>query len=1179
MRINFLELTGFKSFYNKTSINYYDGLNAIVGPNGCGKSNIFDAICWILGEQNPRRIRAEGMDEVIANGGETLKPLGMAEVTLGIGDFKRDSIDELVIKRRIFRSGETEQYINGIPCRLKDITEILMDSGMGSRAYSIIGQGKIDQMISAEPEEKRKLIEEVAGIVKYKLRRRETESRIEATNANLGRVKDILKEVSSQMGNIRKQAENAQKFRKISEEARQLEIKINQTKFKNLRDRLRDLESERSKITIHISILNDEIKTEERNFNDVKSGLDAVENKLKGLEKSIYNTRSEIQSMHSMYELSVTEIRSTEEFVDKIERELIFLREEKSKIGSQIIVKKRNLESVRSEKSAKESSLLKNEQLLGNLGSEYNFYKVELEKTTIELHKVQDSFRSLVDYNENYKKEKLYLMGRKEGLLMDLSGVVIEKKHLDNKISTFKNELDELNKRAEQLAERKNASFNSLKGLTELLEKKKDENKHISDCLKEAKSRLIVLKQIHSNYEWLPEGIRNFLIERKGDGILGLISDYISVPKGYEKAIEAAFSDKLRWIFVRNTEDALSAVESLREMSIGRSTFIPITSHRAVKSGNEHNIDGREMLPLSQIIEAKEINRDLFEYMLRGVYLVSSLEDAITYFEDIGEDISFVTLEGDVLNSIGAISGGYSNDGVFERKRQIEELMEEDEKLNTELSQNTIKLGQLQSRYDLISQELEFYEKEIRGIEIKVTEISKDITNIRGNINKIQSMGNSIDAELNDVRNQIKEKEDKLAEFSTTLKNLEKHGVAVQNKKNEIEEIVKKFEQKEKHSQNEVLSLRISNATLREQEKQLEEDVADLDKRKFEITEKIELENKILVEKGEEKRKLVQKSKLALEEKDRLSDRLKEMEEELKLKSNVKIDLMESIKVLEEGIERIKEGISEKKHELNKLKIEQNTIEVETNHILGLIQKTSSDVDLDYEDDPSVFMNPDNRDIVDLQTHEQKLEKLKHRIDSFGPVNLLAPQEYINLEERYNFLNEQIEDLVAAISSLKKAINKIDTETVKRFKETYDLVDEKFQEVQKRLFNGGEAKLVLTNPYDLLNTGVEVMVRPKGKRFQSVNLLSGGEKALAAIALIISACFVRPTPFLLFDEIDAPLDDVNTSQFVELVKEISVESQVLIITHNKRTMQAVNYLIGITSGVPGTSKVVSVELQ
>jgi len=287
----------------------------------------------------------------------------------------------------------------------------------------------------------------------------------------------------------------------------------------------------------------------------------------------------------------------------------------------------------------------------------------------------------------------------------------------------------------------------------------------------------------------------------------------------------------------------------------------------------------------------------------------------------------------------------------------------------------------------------------------------------------------------------------------------------------------------------------------------------------------------------------------------------------------------EDRQVLEEGIERIKESISEKKHELNKLKIEQNTIEVETNHIGGLIQKTSSDVDLDYEDDPSVFMSPDNRDIVDLQTHEQKLEKLKHRIDSFGPVNLLAPQEYINLEERYNFLNEQIEDLVAAISSLKKAINKIDTETFKRFKETYDLVDEKFQEVQKRLFNGGEAKLVLTNPYDLLNTGVEVMVRPKGKRFQSVNLLSGGEKALAAIALIISACFVRPAPFLLFDEIDAPLDDVNTSQFVELVKEISVDSQVLIITHNKRTMQAVNYLIGITSDVPGTSKVVSVELQ
>ena len=1166
MRIKSLEIVGFKSFYEKTTIYFQSGINAIVGPNGCGKSNVLDAIRWVLGEQNPRRLRAEGMEEVVSNGSETLKPLGMAEVSLSLVDVPGEGFNEVVVKRRLFRSGESEYYINGSPCRLKDITEMFMDTGVGARAYSTIDQGRIEHLITAKPEDRRMIIEEVAGIVKYRIRRRETERRIESTKENLRRVKDVMDEINRQMATLSRQARDAEEFKHLSEEARYLEFGITHSKLCEMEEEKRNVLSQKSELKSMLSSLIETTGEKETLIEGMRSEITLLERRIEDLGKEVYGIRSGLQAKQALEELRKSEAAGVDEFIKRLEKEIESLIEEGERTAIQINIKEKSLEEIISDLYSKEIEIAQKEEALSNLRSELAEIQHDIESTRTALFHALDEHGALKGEAFGYEKELADLKSRHDRTRREMAEVEGEKERTSSRILELERVLMSAQERRVEIEEMEEGILSRLSALSVDGEMKKKESASLGEHLKEVHSRLNALKRIETEYEWLPEGIGKFLLEKKGNGILGVIADFISVPRGYERALEAAFGDRLKWVLVKESEEALRAVDSLKERSIGRGTFVPIVNNGKKNGHFEKN--GKDIVPLWEMIKVDGIDKDIINDMLKGVFVVSSLRDAINLREEI-EEGTFVTLDGDLLHPTGAISGGVGAEGVFERKREIEELSFQAQSLDE-------KLGEILKEIDMNREEVERLRDAIGEIEresveigIKEAEIRKDISNLQDNASKIQRRYEIIEFDLNEIGLEVQEKDAELKKTLSRLKRIENEKALIEEKFSGLKEALQRLEDREKALDREITNLRIESAALAEKKKSVEEDLDELRKRQQEIKERIALESKEMERKKKDKLSFIKTDEDTKVEIHRLLTILHEKEEELNAERSKRDEILVKIKNTQEEKERLVEKITETEKNLNSLEFRLNGIEIQINHIKESFRE--SDFDL------SQFADSQFK-ITDREGEEARLRKLKERIEKFGPVNLLAPDEYKTLEERFKFFSEQSEDLVNAISALKKAMNKIDRESEKRFNETFEVVNKKFQEVFSRLFRGGEAKLVLTNEEDLLETGIDIMVRPSGKRFQSVSLLSGGEKALSAIALVLSACFIKPAPFLFFDEIDAPLDDANTGQFTELLKDIGKESQIIVITHNKKTMQTTNSLIGITSNKRNATKVVSVEL-
>jgi len=1174
MKITSLEINGFKSFYNKTKIRFHNQLSAIVGPNGCGKSNVIDAIRWILGEQNPRQLRADAMEQLISNGSEFLKPLGMAEVSLVLEQVPNYNFEEVEIKRRIFRSGESEYSLNGVSCRLKDITDIFIDTGSGARSHSIIGQGSVDKLITAKPEEKRTLIEEVAGIRKYKIRRRETETRIKTTKENISRIEDMTNEVKRQMDTLSQQARQAQEFRGLSEETRKLESTILKTKLYKLEKRKNTILDEKTKIEKTISETEKDSVQITNHLKTLNVQFINLEESLKDLEGDTYTTRTNLQTKASTQELLKNEASSIDKFIEKIESEAVLLTNETGRIVEQLQSKREMSKHVKDDLEKEEAAISEKENTLSILKSKYAQTRDELRDIRTALFKTLNEYSSLKGSALGHEKELKELQSRKSLIENEYNEITQEKKSATGDILKLENISKENETRKQNITETNDKLALTLSSLNEKQRLVFEKSDSLKEELNELSSRLNALKQIQSNYEWLPEGIRNFIIHNKGRGVLGTFSDFISVPEGYEKAVEAALGDTLKWILVDESSQALKAINSLKQDSIGRGTFVSIKDERI-------NTDIYKSMgnvkSLFDIVQVENIKSNIIERTLKKVFLVSTIEEAFQTRREVNENASFVTPEGDFLHSNGAISGGPTQPGVLERKREIENLTAGTEKLQEEIKSIASEIEANDKEIQNVSDRIKDYNSRLIEIDIKEAETRKDIYNLKGYLEKIEKRIEIVAKNLEQINKEISERSIFIDESNSKIEVLDIEKIDLEHRLAAIEEKIQDEEQDERKLEREIADLKITCASLREKERSLYEDLVELDIRRSDINKRIEIESSTIEEKKQEKLSLIEKEGNTVIEINDLQNKLKEKEEELTLKNKERRKLQEETSITSEKREHLNSQLSDIRLKNNSFEIDLNSVQIEIENITDTLRRNDS-----FDMENKTEMSPEEEEElleIDLNIEEPRLRRLQQKIEKFGPVNLLAPEEYNKLEERYIFLTEQMDDLIQAISSLAKAINKIDKESEKRFKEAFEVMDEKFQEIFARLFRGGEGKLVLTDPDDILETGVEVMVRPRGKKFQSINLLSGGEKALSAIALIISACLIKPAPFLLFDEIDAPLDDKNTSYFMELIKEIDKNSQVVLISHNKKTMQEVNSLIGITSNKSGTSTVVSVELN
>ncbi len=1174
MKITSLEINGFKSFYNKTKIRFHNQLSAIVGPNGCGKSNIIDAIRWILGEQNPRQLRADAMEQLISNGSELLKPLGMAEVSLVLEQVPNYNFEEVEIKRRVFRSGESEYYLNGVSCRLKDITDIFIDTGSGARAHSVIGQGSVEKLITAKPEEKRTLIEEVAGIRKYKIRRRETETRIKTTKENLSRIQDMTNEVKRQMDTLSLQARQAEEFRELSEEERKLESIILSAKLYKLEKRKNTILDEKTSIERIISDTEKKSISITNHFKTLNVQFTNLEESLKDMERETYITRTNLQAKASSQELLRNEVSSIDRFIEKIESEAVLLSNETGRIAEQLQTKRDMSKHVKDDLETEEGAISEKENTLSIIKSKYAQTRDELRDIRTALFKTLNEYSSLKGSALGHEKELKELQSRKSDIENEYQEITQERKSAKSDILKLENVSQENEARKQNITETNDKLTLTLSSLNEKLRLVIEKSDSLKEDLNELSSRLNALKQIQSNYEWLPEGIRNFIIHNKGQGVLGTFSDFISVPEGYEKAVEAALGDTLKWILVKESSQALKAINSLKQDSIGRGTFVSIKDERI---NTEIYKSTGNIKSLFDIVRVENIRSNIIERTLKRVFLVSTIDEALQARREANDNASFVTPEGDFLHSNGAISGGPAQPGVLERKREIENLTAAIEKLQAEIDSTASEIQANDREIQNVNDRIKDYNSRLIEIDIKEAETRKDIDNLNGYVGKIEKRIELVANNLEQIGSEIGENAILIDESDSKIKVLDVEKIDLEHNLAAIEDKTQNEEREERNLERDIADRKVTCASLREKERSLYEDLVELDIRRSDINKRIDIESSMIDEKKQEKLSLRDKEGNTVIEINELENKLKEKEEELTLKNNKRRTLQEEISITSEKRENLNSQLSDIRLKNNSFEIDLNTVQIEIENITDTLRRNDS-FDMDNKSEMSPEDEGELLDI-DLNIEEPRLIRLQQKIERFGPVNLLAPEEYNKLEERHTFLTEQVDDLLQAISSLGKAISKIDKESEKRFKEAFEIMDAKFQEIFPRLFRGGEGKLILTDPDDLLETGVEVMIRPGGKKFQSINLLSGGEKALAAIALIISACLIKPAPFLLFDEIDAPLDDINTSYFMELIKEIDKNSQVVLITHNKKTMQEVHSLIGITSNKSGTSTVVSVELN
>lgn len=1174
MKITSLEINGFKSFYNKTKIRFHNQLSAIVGPNGCGKSNVIDAIRWILGEQNPRLLRAEVMEQLISNGSELLKPVGMAEVSLILEQVPKYNFEEVEIKRRVFRSGESEYYLNGVSCRLKDITDIFIDTGSGARTHSIIGQGSVDKLIMAKPEEKRTLIEEVAGIRKYKIRRRETETRIKTTKENLSRVQDMANEVKRQMDTLSLQAKQAEEFKEISEEANKLEATILNAKLYKLQKRNDKILSEKSIIEKSISDKERELSAITNHLKTINVQFTNIEESLKESENDTNITRINLQTRQSSQELLKNEVSSIDKFIEKIESEAVLLENETARIAEQLQSKRDMSHHVKEDLEKEESQISEMESTLLNLKTKHSTTRDDLRNIRTSLFKTLNEYSSLKGSALGHEKELNELKSRKSQIETEYEELKQEQNNAVRDIANLENDSKENESRKQNINETIGKLSLSLTTLSEKQRLATEKNDSLKEELNKLNSRLNALKQIQSNYEWLPEGIRNFILQNKGQGVLGTFSDFISVPEGYERAVETALGDTLKWILVDESSQAITAINSLKQDSIGRGTFISIKDERINTDIYKSSAD---MKSLYDIVQIEKIRSNIIERTLKKVFLVPSLNEALEARKGANDNSSYVTQDGDFVHANGAISGGPTQPGVLERKREIEKLTANTQELKAEIGKTSSEIEDNEKEIQTINNRITEYNNSIIEIDIKEAETKKDITNLSGYLEKIEKRLEMVTNNIDQIDKDTNEKAVLIEESTSKIKNLDLEKIDLEQKLATVEEKIQLDEQEERNLEREISDRKVTCASLREKERSLYEDLAELDIRRTDINKRIELESTNIEEKKQEKLNLIEKEGNTVVEIEELRNNLRKKEEALTKRNEERRKLQEEITITNEKRENLNSQLSEVRVKSSSFQIDLNSVQMEIENIMDTLRRNHS---FDMES-PKELSPEEEQELldIDLNIEEPRLRRLQQKAERFGPVNLLAPEEYNKLEERYTFLNEQMDDLTQAIASLAKAISKIDKESEKRFNEAFEVMNEKFQEIFSRLFRGGEGKLVLTEQDNILETGVEVMVRPRGKKFQSINLLSGGEKALSAIALIISACLIKPAPFLLFDEIDAPLDDKNTSYFMELIKEIDKNSQVVLITHNKKTMQEVHSLIGITSNKSGTSSVVSVELN
>ena len=1181
MYLKRLEMQGFKSFADKTILEFKPGITSVIGPNGSGKSNIADAIRWVLGEQSIKELRGGKSADIIFAGTQSRKSLGFAEASLVFDNTDNKlpiEYQEVIVTRRIYRSGETGYFINKVQCRLKDVLELFMDTGIGKDGYSIIGQGKIDEILSNKSEDRRNVFEEAAGIVKFKTRKEESEKKLERTKLNVLRINDILTEIEGNLEPLKAQSEKAKKYIDLKTELKNIEVGLfvhNIEKFKT------DLE----KVSQDITVMQENCNLEEAKLEkikivkeDLKSTIDELTENIEKTQNLGFTSQKEIEILNSNINVAKSKIQNNEENKERFNQEIEEIKQKIEKSTQDMELKLSRKDSLKENKEKFEKELEEKLSMLEEINKTLSEKELEIEENKRKLEENTDTkyeIDGIINEQKvnisNLEKRMVQIQNEITNSISELDNTRFTKEELEKGFYEVQKQKNEITKELEKNKSKKNEIDEKIKSIDIRI------NNSIQEFnFKESKYKFLV--ETEKEKEGFQRSVKALLkdcekIKELGKGVRGAIAELIDVPENIETAIEMALGASMQNIVTDNEQDAKRLIEYLRKNNLGRASFLPISNVKGKKiekiKGNNAGVLG----VASDLIKYDKQYEGIILNLLGRTVIVENMDIGIKLAKDNENSFRIVTVEGDIITTTGAMSGGSVSKktvNILGRSKQIETLAKEIEqikKLQEDLKKE--KENILNSSQDFLKQAQEL-ENSLQTIEIKYNVENEKINTVNQNIQRISDHL----AKLKQEKNEIETKKEEY------LKNIEQENIkksAIEEENINLKEKITHFSDANKDTQKQVddlnfdiTNLKISVSSFNESENSIDE-MAELLKQEIEnqnknienkknqiekmSAEQVELEKQI---KQDEKNIEEIKNKVAKSDSD-----IEKMKNE-RQKSNEKLTQKETEEVEEFKI------IEDLKGQIVKLDVKKSKLDDDLNNVITMLWN-------EYELTPNAcgeYPKPENIAIT-----TRRVNVLRQDIRELGSVNVDSIEEYKNLKQRYDFMCEQRLDLENTSSKLRGIIAEITENMKTQFKEKFKIINENFGQTFKELFGGGEAKITLQDENNILECGIDIIAQPPGKKLQSMALLSGGERAFTAIALLFAILKMNPAPFCVLDEIEAALDDVNVNRYAEFLKKFAKGTQFLVITHRKGTMEAADTVYGVTMEEKGISKLLSMKLK
>lgn len=1180
MYLKRLELQGFKSFADKTVLEFMPGITSVIGPNGSGKSNISDSIRWVLGEQSMKSLRGAKSLDIIFAGTQNRKSLGFAEASL-VFDNSDGALPieytEVTVTRKIYRSGETGYFINKVPCRLKDVLELFMDTGIGKDGYSIIGQGKIDEILSNKSEDRRNIFEEAAGIVKYRTRKQESEKKLERTKLNLLRINDILSEIETNIEPLKAQSEKAKKYLNIREELKNIEIGLFLYNIEKYKKELEEIVKDEEIYNSQLSDEEGKLERIKQLKEELKNEIDEITLKIEEMSNIGFESQKEIEMLNSDINVANTRIANNKENTVRYEKEIEEAKQKLESLKEEIEQKKQKRENLKENKikyqtelEGKEAELAKLTKTLSDKELEIEGYKQTVETNTDKKYELQSEINTQEINHENYEKRQKQIKNEITNYISELDSTRLQKEEIakgfyeiEGKRNKIVSNLEEINSQKEEADKKIKAYETNINAYQSEERIKQSKLKFLIETEKEKEGYIKSVKSLLKDCENIKE---------LGKGMHGVLANIIEVPEQYQTAIEMCLGASLQNIVTETEEDAKKLVEHLRKNNLGRASFLPITSVRGRKldkiKGHEKGVIGIA----SDLVKYDKKYEQIITNLLGRTVVVDNMDTAIKVAKQNGYTVRIITTQGDVINPSGAITGGSvakKTVNILGRGREIEKLEKEIANLKSKIEAIIKEKEQYEESIEDIIENATSLEKELQEIDItyatekqKLISVEENISKIELRLNKLKEESNSLETEK---ENSINKKEE-----------IQKDIIELNEETEKLSKIINEYVELNKDNQKYIDDLNFDITNLKISVSSFDESESSIEELQERINGEIETTNISIKNKEEQIEQIKQDNFNLGQSIEEIQEKIATIKEEVK-NSGSKIEELKTKRIEKneklskqenETTEKFK-VIEDLKAQIVKIDVKKTKHEDEINVIINKMWE-------EYELTPNSVQDYKKPENVALT--QKNVNSLRKELRELGSVNIDSIEEYKTMKERYDFMSEQRVDLEDTMAKLRKIIADM-TQTMKeQFRTQFAIINKNFAEVFKELFGGGNASLKLEDEENILECGIDINVQPPGKKLQNMMLLSGGEKAFTAIALLFAILKINPAPFCVLDEIEAALDDVNVYRFAEYLKKFSSNTQFLVITHRKGTMEAADTVYGVTMEENGISKLLSMKL-